>query len=207
MTLILNGSSGISGVDGTIGNPALIGSDPDTGIRFSTGEVSASINGVSGNVALISGTARTATPNTEIVFTGIPSWAKRLTVVFSNLSLTGSGNIILQLGTSVGIESTGYNSVSNFLAGAIGGGSVNSSFGIVLLAGNALNQLTGSVVFNNISGNLWVATGTWNYANQTTTTGWTAGDKTLSGVLSQLRINSSNAGDAFDSGSVNIIYE
>lgn len=207
MTLILNGSSGISGVDGTIGNPALIGSDPGTGIRFSTGEVSASINGVSGNVALISGTARTATPNTEIVFTGIPSWAKRLTVVFSTLSLTGSGNILLQLGTSVGIESTGYNSTANFLQGGLSSNSVTSSFGIVLFAGNTLNQLTGSVVFNNISGNLWVATGMWNYANQTTTTGFTAGDKTLSGVLSQLRINSSNAGDAFDSGSVNIIYE
>jgi hypothetical protein len=207
MTLILNGSSGISGVDGTIGNPALIGSDPDTGIRFSTGEVSASINGVSGNVALISGTARTATPNTEIVFTGISSWAKRLTVVFSTLSLNGSGNILLQLGTSVGIESTGYNSVSNFLAGGIASGFTSSSFGIVLLAGTAGNQLTGSVVFNNISGNLWVATGEWIYANGTSTTGWTAGDKTLSGVLSQLRINSSNAGDAFDSGSVNIIYE
>lgn len=207
MTLILNGSSGISGVDGTIGNPALIGSDPDTGIRFSTGEVSASINGVSGNVPLIRETARTATPNTEIVFTGIPSWVKRLTVVFSTLSLTGSGNILLQLGTNVGIESTGYNSTSNFLAGGSSSGSTSSTTGIVLLASNTINLITGSVVFNNISGNLWVATGMWNYANQITITGWTAGEKTLSGVLSQLRINSSNAGDAFDSGSVNITYE
>jgi hypothetical protein len=209
MALILNGSSGISGVDGTIGNPALIGSDPDTGIRFSTGEVSASINGVSGNVALIREAARTAAPNTEIVFTGIPSWVRRLTVAFSTLSLNGSGNIILQLGTSVGIETTGYNSSANYLQGGVASGGTNSSFGIVLFASNAINQLTGSVVFNNISGNLWVATGMWNYANSISisTTGWTAGDKTLSSALNQLRINSSNAGDAFDSGIVNIIYE
>lgn len=208
MTLILNGSSGISGVDGTIGNPALIGSDPDTGIRFSTGEVSASINGVSGNVALIRETAKVAV-GISVDFVGIPSWVRRFTVVFNQLSIDGSEHILIQLGDSGGFENTGYISTSNFLQGGVSSGSLSSTSGIILLAGSTLNVLSGSVVFNNISGNTWVATGMWNYDNQTTITGWTAGNKTLSGTLDRIRVIPTNisASNLFDNGLINIFYE
>jgi hypothetical protein len=45
MTIQINGTSGISGVDGSAGTPALQGSDPNTGISFGTDEVNINTGG------------------------------------------------------------------------------------------------------------------------------------------------------------------
>jgi hypothetical protein len=147
------------------------------------------------------------TTNTSIDFTSIPSWVKRLTVVFHTLSLSGSAYGLIQLGDSGGVETTGYTSSANYLQGGLGSGNVSSTAGIILINGVNVNQLTGSVVFNNINSNTWVATGMWNYSQASGTTAWTAGDKTLSGTLDRIRITSDNGTDTFDLGTVNIIYE
>jgi len=153
-------------------------------------------------------TAKASTSGTSVDFTGIPSWVKRLTVVFHTLSLSGNAYGLIQLGDSGGVETTGYTSTTNFLQGTLAaGGTFSSTAGIALFNGANVNQLTGSVVFNNISSNTWVATGTWNYSNLLNTTGWTAGDKTLSGTLDRIRITSDNGTDTFDAGSINILYE
>jgi hypothetical protein len=46
MSVVINGSTGISGVDGSAGTPALQGGDPDTGIFYGTNTVSIATNGV-----------------------------------------------------------------------------------------------------------------------------------------------------------------
>jgi hypothetical protein len=56
---------------------------------------------------LVSGVAVSAT-GTAIDFTGIPSWAKRITVMFSGVSTNGSSILQIQLGDSGGVETTGY---------------------------------------------------------------------------------------------------
>ena len=45
MAITINGTSGISGVDGSAGTPALQGSDPNTGISFGTDEVNINTGG------------------------------------------------------------------------------------------------------------------------------------------------------------------
>ena len=45
MPLSLNGTSGLSGVDGSAGTPALQGSDTNTGIHFGTDEISLDTGG------------------------------------------------------------------------------------------------------------------------------------------------------------------
>ena len=45
MAIIINGTSGISGVDGSAGTPALQGSDTNTGISFGTDEVNINTGG------------------------------------------------------------------------------------------------------------------------------------------------------------------
>jgi hypothetical protein len=147
------------------------------------------------------------TTNTSIDFTSIPSWVKRVTVVFHTLSLSGSAYSLIQLGDSGGVETTGYTSSANYLLSNVSSGSFSSTAGIILINGVNVNQLTGSVVFNNISSNTWVATGMWNYSQAPGTTAWTAGDKTLSGTLDRIRITSDNGTDPFDFGTINIMYE
>ena len=56
------------------------------------------------------GTALTAVTNftTSADFTSIPSWVRRITLIFSDISLSGSDNLLIQIGDSGGLETTGY---------------------------------------------------------------------------------------------------
>ena len=58
--------------------------------------------------ALTLGTAQASTSGTAIDFTGIPSWVKRVTVMFNGVSTNGTSLVQIQLGTSGGVEATGY---------------------------------------------------------------------------------------------------
>ena len=53
-------------------------------------------------------TAQNSTSGTAILFTGIPSWAKRVTVMLSGISTNGTSIPQIQLGTSSGPTTTGY---------------------------------------------------------------------------------------------------
>ena len=68
--------------------------------------------------AVTSGTAITTTSGTSHDFTSIPSWVKRITVMFSGVSTNGTSFVQIQLGDSGGIETTGYNSGAVMSTGA-----------------------------------------------------------------------------------------
>ena len=108
MPVTINGTTGISGVDGSAGTPAVIGSDADTGFVFAAGQITASLNGSGANVPLVQGTAQNSTSGTAIDFTGIPSWAKRVTVVFNGVSTTSTSDILVQLGVGSTPTTSGY---------------------------------------------------------------------------------------------------
>jgi hypothetical protein len=150
-------------------------------------------------------TAQNTTSGTSIDFTSIPSWVRRITVIFNGTSLNGSANLLIQIGAG-SITNGGYISGSNYLTGGTSSGFANSGVGIVLITGATANAVTGSVVFTLQTGNTWVAAGTYVFDNLTTTNGFTAGKVALSGTLDRLRITNT-ASDTFDAGSVNIMYE
>ena len=158
---------------------------------------------------LTSGTAVASTSGTSIDFTSIPSWVKRITVMFQNLSAAGvNSRLLIQIGDSGGIENTSYVSTSAYSNG--GAGSSNSeTTGYVLDNGGGQPSLfvTGTAVITllDASTNLWVAT-----HMAELTVGYTmfgGGRKTLSGTLDRVRITSVNGTNTFDSGSINILYE
>ena len=160
---------------------------------------------------LVRETAKATTSGSTVDFTGLPNWIKRFTVVLDNVSVTGTDNILIQLGDSGGVETTGYISTTVYTTYAvsppsIGGSGFSSTSGIIVTAGAPQNWPTGSILFDNISGNRWIASGVFNFANLTTTIGYSAGEKTLSDTLDRVRITVTGA-NTFDNGSVNIIYE
>ena len=59
------------------------------------------------NSAITAATAQASTSGTSIDFTGIPSWVKRITVMFSGVSTIGSSYTIIKLGDSGGVETKG----------------------------------------------------------------------------------------------------
>jgi len=150
-------------------------------------------------------TAVASTSGTSIDFTGIPSWAKRITVMFNGISLNGTSNVLVQLGDSGGIENTGYlGGCSLQAAGVVE--AANSTAGYIIALAAAARVTHGNLTICSVGSNLWVASGSFGFSNAAAS-GACGGSKTLSDTLTQLRITTVNGTDTFDAGSINIMYE
>jgi len=200
MAITLDGSNGIT-------TPDLDSTGP---VTATTGTFSGAVqaSGVATNLyPLVSDTAQASTSGTAINFTGIPSWVKRITVMFSGVSTSGvTSSLLIQLGDSGGVETTGYTSSASRISTTVL--SQNSTAGFILLGGAATSASTYSASYSIslLSTNLWCLQGIMSDTGNTTTQ-IAAGSKTLSDTLTQVRITTVNGTDTFDAGTINILYE
>jgi hypothetical protein len=150
---------------------------------------------------LTSGTAVASTSGTSIDFTSIPSWVKRVTVVFSGVSTNGTSNLQVQIGSG-SVQTTGYVSgVSEASTNAFS----TSAFLLRAVTAAALTY-NGTVTLVSVGSNVWVESGV--IANSASnSTGVGGGNVTLSGTLDRVRITTAGGTDTFDAGSINILYE
>ena len=154
---------------------------------------------------LTSGTAVASTSGTSIDFTGIPSWAKRITVMFNGVSTNGTSNLLIQIGSG-SVAASGYlGGSSNLSSGGVTTTLYTTGFGIRGYD-TASFLMVGSISIKLLSGFIYSADGVLanSIGNVTNTT---AGNVTLTGVLDRIRITTVNGTDTFDAGSVNILYE
>jgi hypothetical protein len=150
---------------------------------------------------LTSGTAVASTSGTSIDFTGIPSWANRITVMFNGVSTSVTSNILIQLGSTT-FTTSGY-------AGQASSGTVAAynSAGFTLTASiTAVSTLNGIATIANVSGNIWVEAGALGNT-ATNSVNVSGGSVSLAGTLDRVRITTVNGTDTFDAGSINIMYE
>jgi hypothetical protein len=147
-------------------------------------------------------TAQGTTSGTAIDFTGIPSWVKRITMMFSNVSTNGTSPPIVQIGAG-SVKTSDYAGVAFYSSG-----SNNISSGIPLGAPISQSSDTrfGSLTISNSSGNTWVVSGNIAYNNASAVV-CIAGGVELSGVLDRVRLTTFGGSDTFDGGFVNIMYE
>ena len=158
----------------------------------------------SGTLApIVSGTAVTAS-GTSVDFTGIPSWVKRITIVWNGVSTNGSSSPLVQLGDSGGFETTGYLGSGSLIVATVASSTFTTGFGERSQDAAAIRY--GSWVITNISGNTWVCSGVLGRSDGGATS-VTGGTKTLSDTLTQVRITTVNGTDTFDAGTINILYE
>lgn len=159
-----------------------------------------------GGSIITSGTAQAT--NTSAVaydFTALPSWVKRITVMFNGVSVNLSSIIQVQLGTG----STTYTT-----SGYLGGGwfanttNTNVTTGIPVIAsgaGASARTLYGTMTIANITGNTWVASATIFDGNAS---GCLSGSSiALAAPLTAIRLTTVNGTDLFDAGTINILYE
>jgi hypothetical protein len=167
------------------------------------------VSGASG--VLVSGTAQASTSGTSIDFTGIPSWAKRITVMLQSVSSNSTGALQVQLGTSGGYVTTGYLAAADFFNATPGPTLFTTGFA---LSKNSIDvvRFQGQAIISNLTGNNWVYTST--IMNSVAAgVGLGAGSisaTSLGGVADRLRIIFSATGspaDTFDAGLINIMYE
>jgi len=184
MTLILSGTDGLSDIDGSAATPAIRGTDANTGIFFPAADTIAFAEGgaevarfdssgnllvgtttqatgalltVNGSIkgTITSGTVVASTSGTSIDFTNLPSWVKRITVMFQGVSTNGTSYIQVRIGSG-SIVATGYVGYYSYVTGA-GNNAAAPTDGFQLQSANASNNIYGTVVLSNVSGNTWVA--------------------------------------------------
>ncbi|CAB4170786.1 hypothetical protein UFOVP908_143 [uncultured Caudovirales phage] len=172
----------------------------------SNGAISGTLTGTAGNLMLISGTANSSISGATFVdFTGIPSWVKRVTVMFNGVSTNGVSPYIIQIGSG-SVTSTGYISAGiNYGTTSLALANFTTGMAVINVVAAAYTY-SGIATISNISGN------TWAYSAQlgsgSTAFGSGAGSSSaLSGALDRVRITTVNGTDTFDAGSINILYE
>lgn len=152
---------------------------------------------------IVQATATTSASGTSIDFTGIPSWAKKISIMFNGVSTNGTSNPLIQLGTSSGATTTGYVCNSMSATTAVGVATFTSGFG--LRANSAANALYGVIQILNLTGNTWNGMGVLNLVGAEQI--YVSGGVILGGTLDRVRITTVNGTDSYDAGSINIIYE
>jgi len=207
--------------DGTAAAPSLtFGSDTNTGLyRVGADRLGIAAGGVKvGEFGSngITGVVRTATaatapftpPNTALDFTSIPNWVKRVTVMLSAVSLSGTALVRFRLGDST-IATSGYSGTGSLVAAAgVASVAQTAGFDIYTNAASASSSFSGAITFTNVSSNTWVASGLFASPTGSTGTFLIGGTITLAGTLTQVRITTSNGTDTFDdAGTINILYE
>jgi hypothetical protein len=149
-------------------------------------------------------TSQATTSGTSIDFTAIPTWAKKITVMFNEVSTNGTSSPIVQIGSG-SIETTGYLSTSSSLPNAAAIATSSSTAGYLINSVLAANVISGHLILTNVSSNIWIVSG---YVKASTTINViTSGSKTTSGTLDRVRITTVGGTDTFDAGSINIMYE
>ena len=145
-------------------------------------------------------TAVASTSGTSIAFTGLPNWIKRITIMLNGVSTNGGSPVIVQFGTGATptYTTTGYVS---------GNTTVNTTVGLYVHTGvNAADTRLGNCVLTHFGNNIWnsAAVGGFGNGGGTSTAG---GYVSIGATITAIRITTVNGTDAFDAGSVNILYE
>ena len=144
----------------------------------------------------------TTTSGTSHDQLNIPSWAKKITISLNGVSTNGASNLQIQLGTSSGIENSGY----------IGGAEINvavtlNSTGIQLTrASGASSVIDVSIILHKQIGNTWIVAGTF-FISDVARVGYINGKKALANTLDRIRLTTVNGTDQFDAGSFSVLVE
>jgi hypothetical protein len=157
-------------------------------------------------------TSQTLFPNAIFTvaqdFYNIPSWVKRITVMFDGVSTAGTSNPLIQIGSG-SVSTSGYQSGARDTTNTAAGGGINYTTGFGMASAQATNVLYGHSVLTLVSSNTWVNSHSmYVLIGSTYYTILGAGvSPALSGTLDRVRITTVNGTDRFDAGTVNLLWE
>lgn len=214
MSIILDGTTGV-----TFPNGVTMADGTSSPVTAAQGGTGLSSVGSAGNTLfttdgstwsstakIVRGTAVNSTSGTSITFSSIPSWVKRITVMFNGVSVSAGAHLLIQLGSG-SASTTGYVTVSSWNTGsAINGNGSTTGFRFENAANTGANVWSGNYTFTNITGNIWTGTGiaTTNVNSGLAYSGGVS--PTLAGTLDRVVITTTST-DTFDAGQINILYE
>lgn len=202
MAVVIDGTSGITLPSGS----AAVGTtDTQTITNKTIG------TGYAGSTLTLS-TAQNTTSGTSIDFTGIPPWVNRITIMFNGVSTVGTSILVIQLGTSGGFQTTGYNGTGGSLV------STGTATNVVTSVANTIgfdlsntstrtagDTIYGTAVLTRLTGNTFILNSYT--SNALSSMGIAGGGVTITGTVDRLRLTTLSGTDTFDAGSVNIMWE
>ena len=157
---------------------------------------------------IVLGTQVASTSGTSVAFSSIPSGVRKIHIMFSGVSTSGTSNVMIQLGDSGGLEATGYlGSASTITTATPATANFTTGYGVTAttIAGMIIHG-TATLTLMNASTFTWACTSLVGHSNATTFS-MGAGVKSLSAELTQLAITTVGGADTFDAGAINISYE
>jgi hypothetical protein len=141
------------------------------------------------------------TSGSSATITGIPSWAKRVTVMFNGVGTNGTNSKLLQIGSG-SLTTTGYFRHWNLCFRC--GFHLQLLQMVMQLLTFLQNPVYGSITLSLFGSNTWVAQGVLsNPTNQLSLQ--VSGLVALSGALDRVAFLAN--GDTLNAGSINILYE
>ena len=179
----------------------------DTTARLWTAERVGQAIAALGGSGITLGTPVDSTSGTAIDFTSIPAGTKKITINFAGVSTNNTSPIIVQIGDSGGVETSGYLGAGAYVGASSGASNFTTGFPAHNAPG-AANVIHGSVVIEleNAASFKWVSHHSLGYSgNAFALVG--GGSKTLSAELDRIRITTVGGTDTFDAGEINISYE
>jgi hypothetical protein len=185
------------------------GATPTTALTLSTSQNATFAGTVADSTGtlrpLVSGTAVASTSGTSIDFTGLPSWIKRITVMLNGVSVSGTSNLQIQLGSG-SFTTSGYTATNGLInSSATNYASQTSGFFIGVTSAGA-DTFSGAVTISLLTSNTFVEQGCVTRTNSAATQ-FSSGVIALGGTLDRVRITTVNGTDTFDAGTINILYE
>jgi hypothetical protein len=148
---------------------------------------------------------------TSIDFTGIPSWVKRITLTFINVSTNGTNTPIILLGDSGGFETSGYAGVCAVVDGSVptyGSASSTTSFFFANNSGwNTTWRIRGVVTLEASGSDYWLLSSSLAVTGGTARGAFAGGEKQLSATLDRIRITTAGGTDSYNLGAINIAWE
>ena len=181
--------------------PASIASDVTVTLPATAGTIALTsdivVSAISSTVATTSGTTQDIALNANI---------KQFTVNMANVSLNGSSQPSMLLGTAGSFETTGYVSTQTFASTAVGTSTSSTAILLTSAALAATASLSGSITFTLIdaSTNEWCWFGV--LSDPTIPSSFlVAGSKPLSAALTRIRLTTVAGTATFDAGKANVV--
>ena len=137
-------------------------------------------------------------------FTSIPAGVKEIKILLAGVSTSGTYALMVQLGDADGIETSGY----------LGTGYTSNTSNLAVTTGLAMMASTvaaqnhhGMMIISleDSSNNTWVSSSVTGSTNDDI--GHGGSSKSLSGVLTQVRLTTVGGSDTFDAGAAAIQYQ
>lgn len=156
--------------------------------------------------SIVINTAVATTSGTTVsLSTTIPSWAKRVTLLFNAVSTNGTNELLVQIGDSGGFETSGYVSESAIVTAAATGISTSTA-GYIVRSVTATNSVSGEMILS-LTGtaNTWASIS--NFRPNTASMGLGAGIKATSATMDRVQITTVGGADAFDAGDITVTWE